>query len=108
MTRATSKLYVRGRARRCWLCVVTFAAALALAGACKKGGRSGSDTTAAAAGEAGTIEVEALNYRVTPERYRQWVAAQRALDATPNLPEPPRLDPTRFNERDIARAAQYL
>jgi hypothetical protein len=108
MTTVTSKLYRHGRAQRGWLCVVTVAAAVALAGACKKGGRSGTESAAAAAGEAEPIEVEALNYEVTPERYRQWVAAQRALDATPGLPEPPRLDPTRFNEGEIARAVRYL
>ncbi|MFN2565023.1 MAG: hypothetical protein ABR499_08455 [Gemmatimonadaceae bacterium] len=77
-----------------------------LAGACG-GGRAASDT-AVASGDAGGIEVDALNYEVTPERYQRWSAAQRALDAISGLGEPPALDPTRFSEADVNRAVQYL
>jgi hypothetical protein len=78
----------------------------ALVGACG-GGRSEGDTSAAA-GDTGPIEVDALNYEVTPDRYQRWVAAQRALDAIQGLPEPPRLDPSRFSEADVNRAVAYL
>jgi hypothetical protein len=78
----------------------------ALLGACR-GGRSESDTSVAA-GDAGTIEIDALNYEVTPERYQHWVAAQRALDAIQGLREPPTLDPFGFTEADVNRAVQYL
>jgi hypothetical protein len=77
-----------------------------LAGACG-GGRSEPDSTVAA-GEAGGIEVDALDYEVTPDRYERWLAAQRALDAIPGLPEPPTLDPSRFTDADINRAVGYL
>jgi hypothetical protein len=87
------------------LTAIPFALA-ALSGACG-GGRSGGDTTAAA-GEAGQIEVDALDYEVTANRYQRWLAAQRALDAIPGLPEPPSLDPSRFTEADVDRAARYL
>jgi hypothetical protein len=70
------------------------------------GGRSEGDTVAT--GDAGAIEVDALNYEVTPERYQRWVAAQGALDAIQGLPEPPGLDPSRFSEADVNRAVQYL
>ena len=78
----------------------------ALAAACG-GGRSEGDTSAAA-GDAGGIEVDALNYEVTPDRYQRWLAAQRALDAIPGLPDPPTLDPARFSDADVNRAVQYL
>jgi hypothetical protein len=71
------------------------------------GDRSDRDTSVAA-GEAAGIEVDALNYEVTPERYQRWVAAQRALDAIPGLPEPPSLDPSSVSDADIDRAVQYL
>lgn len=77
-----------------------------LLGACR-GGRSEGDTSVAA-GDAGGIEVDALNYEVTPERYQRWVAAQGALDAIQGLPEPPTLDPSRFSEAEVDRATQYL
>jgi YmgG-like glycine-zipper protein len=80
--------------------------ALTVLGACR-GGRSEADTTVAA-GDAGAIEVDALNYEVTPERYQRWVAAQGALDAIQGLREPPTLDPARFSEADVNRAVQYL
>jgi hypothetical protein len=107
MTANTSKVYASGRARRGWVSAAAVVAVVVMGGACNRGGRSGTDS-AAVAGDAGPIEVDALNYEVTPDRYRRWVAAQRALDATPGLPDPPRLDPTRFGERDISRAVQYL
>jgi YmgG-like glycine-zipper protein len=78
----------------------------ALLGACR-GGRSEGDTSVAA-GDAAGIEVDALNYEVTPERYQRWLAAQRALDAIQGLREPPALDPSRFSEADVNRAVQYL
>lgn len=78
----------------------------AILGACR-GGRSESDTSVAA-GDAGAIEVDALSYEVTPERYQRWVAAQGALDAIQGLPEPPGLDPSGFSEADVNRAVQYL
>jgi hypothetical protein len=78
----------------------------AFSGACG-GGRSGGDTTAAA-GEAGQIEIDALDYEVTADRYQRWLAAQRALDAIPGLPAPPSLDPSRFAEADVDRAVRYL
>jgi hypothetical protein len=78
----------------------------ALVGACG-GGRSEGDTSAAA-GDAGGIEVDALNYEVTQDRYQRWLAAQSALDAIQGLPEPPTLDPSRFTEADVDRAVQYL
>jgi hypothetical protein len=71
------------------------------------GGRSEGDTSVAG-GDAGGIEVEALNYEVTADRYRRWVAAQRALDAIPGLPDPPTLDPYRVNDADVDRAVRYL
>jgi hypothetical protein len=75
--------------------------------ACGGGGRGANDS-GVAAGEADSIEVEALNYEVSPERYERWLAAQRALDAVSGLPEPPALDPTRFSEADVDRAVRYL
>lgn len=80
---------------------------LAFLGACR-GGRSERADTGLAAGDAGGIEVDALNYEVTPERYQRWVAAQRALDAIQGLAAPPTLDPSRFSEADVNRAVQYL
>src|ERR687896_271900 len=73
-----------------------------LAAAC--GGGSRSTDSAVAGGDAGAMEVDALDYEVTPERYQRWLAAQRALDATTGLPEPPALDPARFTEGDVDRA----
>jgi hypothetical protein len=78
---------------------VVLGAALVVAGACGKGGERGG----AAAGE-----VAALDYEVTPDRYQRWVAAQRALDATPNLPAPPKIDPLHLGEGEIRRAVEYL
>jgi hypothetical protein len=78
----------------------------ALVGACG-GGRSEGDTSVAA-GDPGAIEVEALNYDVTPDRYRRWLAAQRALDAIPGLSEPPALDPSGVTEAHVDRAVRYL
>ena len=71
------------------------------------GGRSEGDTSVAG-GDAGGIEVEALKYEVTPDRYRRWVAAQRALDAIPGIPAPPTLDPWRVTEAEIDRSVRYL
>lgn len=78
----------------------------ALVAACG-GGRPEGDTSVAA-GDAAGIEVDALNYEVTPDRYRRWVAAQSALDAIPGLPEAPALDPTRVTDADVDRAVRYL
>lgn len=78
-------------------------AALVVAGACGGGERGGT-----AAGDAATGEVAALNYEVTPDRYQRWVAAQRALDATPSLPAPPKIDPMQLDEAEIRRAVEYL
>jgi hypothetical protein len=78
----------------------------ALIGGCR-GGRSERDTTVAA-GEAGTIEVDALNYEVTPDRYRRWVAAQRALDAIQGLATAPALDASHVTDADVDRAVRYL
>jgi hypothetical protein len=72
-----------------------------------RGGRSEGDTSVVA-GDAGGIEVEALNYEVTPERYRRWVAAQRALDAIPGISAPPPLDPFRVTDAEVDRAVGYL
>jgi hypothetical protein len=83
---------------------IVLGAALVVAGACGGDGERGGT----AAGEAATGQVAALDYEVTPERYRRWVAAQQALDATPNLPAPPKLDPMRFGEPEIRRAVEYL
>jgi hypothetical protein len=77
-----------------------------LVGACGGGG-SQSDTSAAG-GDAGPIEVDALSYEVTPDRYRRWLAAQRSLDAIQDLPAPPTLDPSRFTQADVDRAVRYL
>ncbi len=79
---------------------------VALADGCG-GGRSDGDTSVAG-GDAGAIEVEALKYEVTPDRYQRWVAAQRALDAIPGIPAPPALDPWRVSDAEIDRAVQYL
>lgn len=80
------------------------AAAIVVAAACggseERGGAISADTMAG--------EVTALDYEVTPERYRRWVTAQQALDATPGLPAPPRIDPMRLGEADIGRAVAYL
>jgi hypothetical protein len=87
---------------RAWSRIV-LGAALVVSGACGGGERGGT-----AGGDAATGEVAALDYEVTPDRYQRWVAAQRALDATPNLPAPPKIDPMRFGEADIRRAVEYL
>jgi len=76
------------------------------AGGCG-GGRSEGDTSVAGGDPAG-IEVDALNYEVTPDRYRRWLAAQRALDAIPGLPEAPTLEPSRVTDGDVDRAVRYL
>jgi hypothetical protein len=68
----------------------------------------GGDRDSAAGGDTAAGEVTALNYEVTPERYQRWVAAQQALDAIPDLPPPPRIDPMRFGQGDIERATAYL
>jgi hypothetical protein len=81
------------------------ALAVSLAGC--GGGNRGQDT-AVAGGDAGAMEVDALNYEVTPDRYQRWVNVQRALDTISGLREPPTLDPAGFTEADIARAAAYL
>jgi hypothetical protein len=86
---------------------VTIPLALGMvAGGCG-GGRSEGDTSVAAGDPAG-IEVEALNYEVTPERYQRWLAAQRALDAIAGLPEPPGLEASRVTDADVDRAVRYL
>jgi hypothetical protein len=90
-------------ARRCATVALVMAA---LAAGCG-GGRSEGDTSVAG-GDAGGIEVEALKYEVTPDRYQRWVAAQRALDAIPGIPTPPALDPWRVSDAEIDRAVQYL
>jgi hypothetical protein len=82
---------------------IVLAALLAACG----GGRPEADTSVAG-GEAGSIEVDALKYEVTPERYRQWVSVQRQLDSIPGLPEPPALDPSQFSTDDVERAVRYL
>jgi hypothetical protein len=79
---------------------------MTLVGGCR-GSRSEGDTSVAG-GDAAGIEVDALNYEVTADRYQRWLAAQRALDAIPGLSEPPALDPTRFTDTDVDRAVQYL
>jgi hypothetical protein len=68
----------------------------------------GGDRDSAARGDTAAGEVAALDYEVTPERYQRWVAAQQALDAIPGLPPPPKIDPMRFAQADIARATAYL
>jgi hypothetical protein len=78
------------------------AAMLVVAGAC---GREGGGT---ASGDAAGGAVTAIDYEVTPDRYTRWVAAQRALDATPGLPAPPKIDPMRLDESEIRRAVDYL
>jgi hypothetical protein len=82
---------------------IAVGAALVAASAC--GGGDGGGT---ASGDAAVGEVAALDYEVTPDRYQRWVAAQKALDATPNLPAPPKIDPMRFGEPEIRRAVEYL
>jgi hypothetical protein len=83
---------------------ILLGATLVFAGACRgdpeRGGTAGGDATTGA--------VAALDYEVTPDRYRRWVAAQRALDAIPNLPAPPKIDPLRLGEPEIRRAVDYL
>jgi hypothetical protein len=82
------------------LVVVLVAAA---AGTCGRGDRanvSGADSA--------TGEVKALNYEATNERYQKWLAAQRALDATPGLPAPPTIDPMHLGEPELQRAISYL
>ncbi len=86
-----------------WSSIVV-GAALVAASAC--GG--GEDRGGTASGDAASGEVAALDYEVTPDRYERWVAAQKALDATPNLPAPPKIDPMRFGEPEIRRAVEYL
>jgi len=81
---------------------IVIGAALAAAGAC--GGERGGTT----GGDAETGEVAAIDYEVTPDRYDRWVAAQRALDATPGLPAPPKIDPLRLDQGEIRRAVEYL
>jgi hypothetical protein len=94
----------RLQARRAVLAAAV--ATAAVAAGCG-GGRGGNDT-ATATGDAGPIEVDALSYEVTPDRYQRWLAAQQALDAISGLPEPPALDPARFSEADIDRAVRYF
>jgi hypothetical protein len=79
-------------------------AALLVAGACGGGDEQGG----AAAGAADSAAVVALDYEVTPERYQRWVAAQRALDAIPGMPAPPRIDPLRLDDAQVRRAVEYL
>jgi hypothetical protein len=79
-------------------------AALLVAGACGGGDEQGG----AAAGAADSGAVAALDYEVTPERYQRWVAAQRALDAIPGMPAPPRIDPLRLDDAELRRAVEYL
>lgn len=83
---------------------IALGVALVVASACGGGGEHGGT----AGGEAASGEVAALDYEVTPERYQRWVAAQQALDATPNLPAPPKIDPLRLEEPQIRRAVEYL
>lgn len=99
-------------------------AALIAAAACSRDARSDtrSDTAAAnraadtalpaggdvSTGTRATLPPSVRDYEVTDERYRQWVAAQRALDALPDLPPPPRLDTWRVTQGDIDRAVGYL
>ena len=85
-----------------WSCIL-LGAALAVSGACGKGEHGGT-----AGGDAATGEVAAIDYEVTPDRYQRWVSAQQALDATPNLPAPPKIDPLRLGEPEIRRAVEYL
>lgn len=78
-------------------------AALAVVVACGNGDRGGT-----AGGDAGATEIGALNYEVTPDRYQRWVGAQQALDAIPDLPAPPKIDPVRLDEDAVRRAVEYL
>jgi hypothetical protein len=78
-------------------------ATLVVVVACGNGDHGGT-----AAGEASFTEVAALDYEVTPDRYRRWVGAQRALDAIPGLPAPPKIDPMRLDEDAIRRAVEFL
>jgi hypothetical protein len=75
-------------------------------------GQQAADTSTQSAGGvatgAGAAQPAALGYEVTDEGYRRWVAAQRVLDTLSGLPAPPRLDPDRLTEQDIARAVTYL
>ena len=82
---------------------IVLGTALVVAGACGGSGERGGT-----AGDAASGEVAALDYEVTPERYQRWVAAQQALDATPNLAPPPKIDPLRLDEPEIRRAVEYL
>ena len=106
---------------RAWRALL--AASLVAAAACSRDARSdaradtlsqpAADSAAVAAGEAApaaraSLPASVRDYEVTDERYRQWVAAQRALDALPDLPPPPRLDAWRVTQADIDRAVSYL
>lgn len=69
-------------------------------------GCGGGDRVETADGDAGVAD--ALDYEVTQDRYQRWLNAQQSLDALPGLPAPPRIDPMRLGEAEIARAVEYL
>ena len=89
-------------------------------GGCNRDNRSEPDTALAAAGDTapalrevsgsagGSVSGTALRYEVSDERYQQWVAAQRALDALPGLAAPPPLDARRASDAEIDRAVAFL
>jgi hypothetical protein len=68
----------------------------------------GRDGRNGGAARAGGNELEALNYEVSDDRYRRWIAVQQTLDTLPDLPPPPYLNPDRFTEADVTRAINYL
>ena len=53
-------------------------------------------------------EYSALNHEIDREDYVKWLAAQRALDAIPNLVVPTRVSLRNFTDRDIKQAADVL
>jgi hypothetical protein len=85
---------------RGWSYLVLGTALVAACGGENQRGTAGGDTAAG--------DVAALNYEVTPDRYRRWVAAQQALDAIPEMPAPPAIDPMRLDETQVRRAVEYL
>ena len=59
------------------------------------------------AGSVGDSTYRVLDYDVTSERYRQWVAAHRALDGV-EIGEPVSVDLRNLRDEDIERVTQSL
>lgn len=81
------------------------------------GGDSAAGSTGRAAADARSttdqrrtvsLPASVMNYQLTDDRYRRWVAAQRVLDTLSGLPAPPRFDTWHVTDAEIDHAVAFL